>query len=47
MTDSQTILHNHSFEFRELTRNDSDAIVPLVNKLHPHMDAEKVRAYLA
>jgi GNAT superfamily N-acetyltransferase len=26
-------------EFRELTRNDSAAIIPLANKLHPAIDA--------
>jgi GNAT superfamily N-acetyltransferase len=47
MTDIQTIQHKHTLEFRELTAADSNAIVPLANKLHPHMDPEKVRAYLA
>src|SRR5579872_7360297 len=47
MTDIETIQHNHTLEFRELTRNDSDAIVPLANKLHPSMDPEKVRTLLA
>ena len=47
MTEVATIQHNHTLEFRELTRNDSNAIVPLANKLHPSMDPEKVRAYLA
>jgi GNAT superfamily N-acetyltransferase len=35
---------NQPLEFRELTAPDIDAIVPLANKLHPHMDAEAVRA---
>lgn len=38
---------NHTLEFRELTTADSNAIVPLANKLHPTIDAEKIRAYLA
>lgn len=36
-----------TFEFRELTREDSDAIVPLANKLHPAIAPEKIAAYLA
>ena len=30
-----------------MTPRDSDAIVPLANKLHPGTDAGKIRAYLA
>ncbi|GGB24743.1 GNAT family N-acetyltransferase [Puia dinghuensis] len=47
MTDSQTTQHNHTLEFREMTAADSNAIVPLANKLHPGMDAERIRACLA
>jgi GNAT superfamily N-acetyltransferase len=47
MTTSQTIQHNHTLEFRELTKNDSAAIVPLANKLHPHKPAAEISAYLA
>ena len=36
-----------TFEFRELTIEDSDAIVPLANKLHPSIAAEKISTYLA
>ena len=39
--------HNAPFEFRVMTAADSDAIVPLANKLHPRLEAEKVHAYLA
>ena len=38
---------NHRLEFREMTPRDSDWIVPLANKLHPAIGAEKIRAYLA
>ena len=34
-------------EFRELSREDSAAIVPLANKLHPGMDPDLIRGYLA
>jgi GNAT superfamily N-acetyltransferase len=47
MTDIQTIQHNHTLEFRELTLQDSDAIVPLAIKLRPNMDPEMAHAYLA
>lgn len=40
------VQHNHPFEFRELTRGNSDAIVPLANKLHPAMPADRIRGYL-
>src|SRR5215467_11664223 len=46
--DSSSITEsNHPFEFREMTLKDSDAIVPLANKLHPALDAEKAHGYLA
>lgn len=38
---------DNTFEFRELTIEDSPAIVPLANKLHPEMSAEAVRSHLA
>jgi len=34
-------------EFRELTRNDSAAIIPLANQLHPGIDAAILSGYLA
>ena len=34
-------------EFRELTRDDSAAIVPLANRLHPAIDAVIIGGYLA
>jgi GNAT superfamily N-acetyltransferase len=33
-------------EFRELGREDSAAIIPLANKLHPNMDAALFSSYL-
>ena len=47
MDSRQTIETNHKFEFREMNPGDSNAIVPLANKLHPAIDPEKIRAYLA
>ena len=47
MANSKTIETNDALEFRELTPEDSIAIVPLANKLHPKTDAETIRAYLA
>jgi GNAT superfamily N-acetyltransferase len=38
---------SHTFEFQELTSSDSDAIVPLANKMRPDIDAETMRVYLA
>jgi GNAT superfamily N-acetyltransferase len=38
---------SQTFKFQELTASDSDAIVPLANKLHPATDPEIIRAYLA
>jgi GNAT superfamily N-acetyltransferase len=37
---------NHALQFRVLTLGDSDAIVPLANKLHPAIAPEKIRGYL-
>jgi GNAT superfamily N-acetyltransferase len=34
-------------EFRELNRDDSAAIIPLANKLHPALDASIISNYLA
>lgn len=36
-----------TLEFQELTPEDSDAIVPLANKMRLDIDAEKMRVYLA
>lgn len=47
MTHSQTAQQIDTFKFREMTSLDSDAIVPLANKLHPSTDAGKISAYLA
>jgi hypothetical protein len=47
MDTTPTTATNHTFEFRELTAEDSDAIVPLANKLHPKTNSETIRAYLA
>lgn len=47
MDNRQATETNATLEFRELTPKDSNAIVPLANKLHPTMDPEKVRGYLA
>jgi GNAT superfamily N-acetyltransferase len=34
-------------EFRELSRDDTAAIIPLANQLHPTIDAEIIGGYLA
>lgn len=47
MDNRQTAQNSNTLEFRVMTRNDSDAIVPLANKLHPAVAPEKIRAYLA
>jgi GNAT superfamily N-acetyltransferase len=36
-----------TLEFQELTPADSDAIVPLANKMRPDIDAETMRVYLS
>ena len=38
---------SQTFKFQELTAGDSDAIVPLANKMRPDIDAETMRDYLA
>jgi GNAT superfamily N-acetyltransferase len=43
----QNLDHHQDLEFREMTLADSDAIVPLANKLHPHLDPTIVSACLA
>src|SRR5882757_1432834 len=43
----QTIPLTHTLEFRELTKDDSAAIVPLANKLRPSMSPAEASAYLA
>ena len=47
MTDSKATKQHQQLEFQVMTAADSDAIVPLANKLHPHLDAESIRASLA
>ena len=42
-----TIETNHTLEFQELTASDSDAIVPLANKMRPDINEETMRTYLA
>ena len=38
---------SQTFEFQELTPKDSDAIVPLANKMRPDISAETMRTYQA
>ena len=47
MDSRQNTTTNDILEFRELTIRDSNAIVPLANKLHPTTAPEIIRAYLA
>jgi len=44
---SQSAPLSETLEFRELTRADSAAIVPLANKLRPSMSPAEASAYLA
>ena len=44
---SQSAPLSETLEFRELTPNDSAAIVPLANKLRPSMSSAEASAYLA
>jgi hypothetical protein len=46
MDNRVTTKTTQTLEFRELTARDSDAIVPLANKLHPAVAPEQIHSYL-